>query len=140
MAEFDPSLKICAKLRELIAFKVKVVQTAKKLKRSPGAIYARINSLKKLPCDLPFSAQRRLLRSERLAAYALSAAPVNRAAVRPLMKAPKALSLLAEPGVWKRPSDEPITSAPRSPASSRCRTGTCSSYPELVRGGQIQIG
>ena len=38
-----------AELRELIASKVKVGQTAKKLKRSPGAIYARINSLKKLP-------------------------------------------------------------------------------------------
>jgi hypothetical protein len=59
-----------AELRELIASKVKVVQIAKRLKRSPGAIYARINSFKKLPRDLPFSAQSCSLPSERLAAYA----------------------------------------------------------------------
>jgi hypothetical protein len=58
-----------AELRETIASKVKVVQIAKRLKRSPGAIYARINSFKKLPRDLPFSAQRSLP-SDRLAAYA----------------------------------------------------------------------
>jgi hypothetical protein len=61
-----------AELRELIASKVKVGQIAKKLKRSPGAIYARINSLKKLPRDLPFSAQSRSLPSECLAAYAMA--------------------------------------------------------------------
>jgi len=61
-----------AELRKLIASKVKVAQIAKKLKRSPGAIYARINSLKKLPRDLPFSAQPRSLPSERLAAYAMA--------------------------------------------------------------------
>ncbi len=60
-----------AELRELIASKVKVVQIAKKLKRSPGAIYARINSHKK-PRDLPFSAQPRSLPSERLAASAMA--------------------------------------------------------------------
>ena len=58
-------------LRELIASKVKVGQIANKLKRSPGAIYARINSFKKLPRDLPFSAQSRSLPSERFASYAM---------------------------------------------------------------------
>jgi hypothetical protein len=57
-------------LRELFASKIKVGLIAKQLKRSPGAVYARINSLKKLPRDLPFSAQPRSLPSERLAAYA----------------------------------------------------------------------
>ena len=61
-----------AELRELIASKVKVGQIAKKLKRSPGAIYARITSFKKLPRDLPFSAQPRSLPSERLAAFAMA--------------------------------------------------------------------
>jgi hypothetical protein len=56
-----------AKLRELIASKVSVVRIAKRLKRSPGAIYARINSFKKPPPDLPFGVQRSLP-SERLAA------------------------------------------------------------------------
>jgi hypothetical protein len=60
-----------AELRELVAAKVKVVQIAKKLKRSPGAIYARINSFKRRSCDLPFSAQSRSLPSERLAMYAI---------------------------------------------------------------------
>jgi hypothetical protein len=57
-------------LRKLIASKVKVGLIAKKLKRSPGAVQARINSFKKLPRDLLFSAQPRSLPSERLAAYA----------------------------------------------------------------------
>jgi hypothetical protein len=78
-----------AELRELIASKIKVIQIAKKLKRSPGAIYARINSLKKLPRDLPFSAQSRSLPSERAVAYALGAAPVNRAAARPFNEGTK---------------------------------------------------
>jgi hypothetical protein len=40
---------------------------AKKLKRSPGAIYARINSLKKMPRELAFDEQPRSVPSERLA-------------------------------------------------------------------------
>jgi hypothetical protein len=44
-------------LRELVASKIKVGLIAKQLKRSSGAIYARINSLNKRPRDLPFSAQ-----------------------------------------------------------------------------------
>jgi hypothetical protein len=59
-----------AQLRELIASRVKVGLIAKKLKRSPGAVYARINSLKKLPRDLALSMGARSLPSERLAAYA----------------------------------------------------------------------
>jgi hypothetical protein len=43
-----------AQLRELVVSSVKVGLIAKKLKRSPGAIYARINSFKKLPRDLVF--------------------------------------------------------------------------------------
>jgi hypothetical protein len=59
-----------AQLRKLVASKIKVVVIAKKLKRSAGAVYARINSFKKLPRDLLFSARPRSLPSERLAAYA----------------------------------------------------------------------
>src|SRR5580692_3312206 len=58
-----------AQLRKLIASKVKVSLIAKKLKRSPGAVYARMNSFKKLPRDLLFSARPRSLPSERLAAF-----------------------------------------------------------------------
>jgi hypothetical protein len=61
-----------AQLRELITSRVKVGLIAKKLKRSPGAVHARINSFKKLPRDLLFSAEPRSLPSERLAAYAKS--------------------------------------------------------------------
>jgi hypothetical protein len=43
-----------AQLRQLIVSKVKVGLIAKKLKRSPGAIYARVNSIKKKPVDLEF--------------------------------------------------------------------------------------
>ena len=57
-------------LRKLIASKIKVGLIARKLKRSPGAVYARISSLKKMPRDLAFSARVRSLPSERLAAYA----------------------------------------------------------------------
>jgi hypothetical protein len=57
-------------LRKLIASKIKVGLIARKLKRSPGAVYARISSLKKLPRDLAFSARVCSLPSERLAAYA----------------------------------------------------------------------
>jgi hypothetical protein len=56
-----------AQLHELIAAGVKVVLIARKLKRSPGAIYSRINSFKKTPRDLTFDAKRRSLPSERLA-------------------------------------------------------------------------
>jgi hypothetical protein len=56
-----------AQLRQLIVSKVKVGLIAKKLKRSPGAIYARMNSIKKKPLDLEFGEQRRSLPSERLA-------------------------------------------------------------------------
>jgi hypothetical protein len=40
-----------AQLREFIASGMKVGLIARKLKRSPGAIYARINSSKKMPRD-----------------------------------------------------------------------------------------
>jgi hypothetical protein len=43
-----------AQLRELVVSRVKVGLIAKKLKRSPGAIYARVNSFKKLPRDWVF--------------------------------------------------------------------------------------
>jgi hypothetical protein len=56
-----------ARLRELIISRVKVGLIAKKLKRSPGAVYARINSLKKPPGDLAFGRQSSSLPSERLA-------------------------------------------------------------------------
>ena len=56
-----------AQLRQLIISKVKVGLIAKKLKRSPGAIYARMNSIKKKPLDLAFGEQHRWLPSERLA-------------------------------------------------------------------------
>ena len=57
-----------AQLSELIISRVKVGLIAKKLKRSPGAVYARINSLKKPPRNLPVGAQP--LPSARMAAYA----------------------------------------------------------------------
>jgi hypothetical protein len=41
-------------LRELVASRVKAGLIAKKLKRSPGAVYARINSFKKLPARFAF--------------------------------------------------------------------------------------
>jgi hypothetical protein len=56
-----------AQMRELIISRVKVGLIAKKLKRSPGAVYARINSLKKLPRDLAFGRQARSHPSEHLA-------------------------------------------------------------------------
>jgi hypothetical protein len=59
-----------AQLREFVISSVKVSLIAKKLKRSPGSIYARINSFKKLPRDLLFDAGSGSLPSERLAAYA----------------------------------------------------------------------
>ena len=59
-----------AQLRKLIASKIKIGLIARKLKRSPGAVYARISSFKKLPRDLLFSARPRSLPSERLAAFA----------------------------------------------------------------------
>jgi len=57
-------------LRELVASRVKVGLIAKKLKRSPGALCARIKSLKKVPRDLAFGERSRSLPSERMAAYA----------------------------------------------------------------------
>ena len=56
-----------AQLRELILSRVKVGLIAIKLNRSPGAVYARINSLKKPPRILAFGRQPRALPSERLA-------------------------------------------------------------------------
>jgi hypothetical protein len=65
-----------ARLRELFISRVKVGLIAKKLKRSPGAVYARINSLKKPPRDLEFGTQPRSLPSERLThAKALTSEP-----------------------------------------------------------------
>jgi hypothetical protein len=54
-------------LRELIASGQKVGLIARKLKRSPGAIYSRISSFKKTTNDLTFDARRFSLPSERLA-------------------------------------------------------------------------
>ena len=56
-----------AQLRELIASGAKVGLIARKLKRSPGAIYSRISSFKKARSDLTFGAHRLSLPSERLA-------------------------------------------------------------------------
>jgi hypothetical protein len=58
-----------AQFHELFASGAKVGLIARKLKRSPGTIYARISSFKKAPRDLKFSAQRLPLSlpSERLA-------------------------------------------------------------------------
>jgi hypothetical protein len=65
-----------AQLRELIISRVKVGLIAKKLKRSPGATYARINSLKKPLLKLAFGRQGRSLPSERLTyAKALNSEP-----------------------------------------------------------------
>ena len=50
-----------AQLRQLILSKVKVGLIAKKLKRSPVAIYARMNAMKKKPIELAFGAQGRSL-------------------------------------------------------------------------------
>ena len=61
-----------AQLREFVLSRVKVGLIAKKLKRSPGSIYARISSFKKLPRDLLFGARSDSLPSERLAAYAIA--------------------------------------------------------------------
>jgi hypothetical protein len=56
-----------AQLHEMIAAGAKVALIARKLKRSPGAIYARISASKKTPHDLTLDAKRVLLPSERLA-------------------------------------------------------------------------
>jgi hypothetical protein len=56
-----------AQLHEMIAAGAKVGLIARKLKRSPGAIYARIYSSKKTSCDLTFDAKGVSLPSERLA-------------------------------------------------------------------------
>jgi len=51
----------------LIASGAKVGLIARKLKRSPGAIYSRISFFKKTPRDLSFGVPRSSLPSERLA-------------------------------------------------------------------------
>jgi len=56
-----------AQLHELIASGVKVGLIARKLKRSPGAIYTRISSFEKASRNLSFGAQGFSLPSERLA-------------------------------------------------------------------------
>jgi hypothetical protein len=57
-----------AELRVLFASGVKVGLIARTLKRSPGAVYARIRSFKKMQqLDLTFGAKPRSLPSERLA-------------------------------------------------------------------------
>jgi hypothetical protein len=56
-----------ARLHEMIATGAKVGLIARKLKRSPGAIHARISSSKKTSCDLTFHAKGVSLPSERLA-------------------------------------------------------------------------
>ena len=66
-----------AQLRELIGSKVKVGLIAKKLIRSPGAIYARINSFKKMSRESAFGEQPRSLPSERLAHAQASAMSCN---------------------------------------------------------------
>jgi len=53
-------------LHELIAARVKVGLIARKLNRSPGAIYARISLSKRTPRNLTFDAKRLSLPSERL--------------------------------------------------------------------------
>jgi hypothetical protein len=55
-----------ARLHELISSGVKVELIARKLKRSPGAIYARVKSFKK-PRDISFGSRGPFLPSERLA-------------------------------------------------------------------------
>jgi hypothetical protein len=56
-----------AQLHEMIAAGAKAGLIARKLNRSPGAIYARISSSRKTPRDLTFDAKRLSLPSERLA-------------------------------------------------------------------------
>ena len=53
-----------ALLHELILTRVKVGLIAKNLKRSPGAVYARINSLKKQSRELALGRQSRSLPSD----------------------------------------------------------------------------
>jgi hypothetical protein len=62
-----------AQLDQLVASGAKVGLIARKLKRSPGAIYSRISSFKKTPRDLTLDAKRLSPPSERLAsAHAMS--------------------------------------------------------------------
>jgi hypothetical protein len=58
-----------AQLHEMIAAGATVGLIARKLKRSPGAIYARISASKKTPRDLTLDAKRVSLPSERLAFF-----------------------------------------------------------------------
>ncbi len=55
-----------ARLSEHLASGMKVGFIARKLKRSPAAIYARIHSVRKTPRDSAFAAHRLSLPSERL--------------------------------------------------------------------------
>jgi len=55
-----------ARLTQLLASGMKVGFIARKLKRSPGAIYARINSVRKTPRELAFAGKPLSLPSERL--------------------------------------------------------------------------
>jgi hypothetical protein len=73
-----------AQLRELIISRVKVSLIGKKLKRSPAAVYARINSLKKGPRALAFGRRSGSLPSERLA-YAASE-PIRQFDIRALRR------------------------------------------------------
>jgi len=56
-----------AQLHEMIAAGVKVGLIARKLKRSPGAIYARISSSNQTPRNVTFEAKHLSLASGRLA-------------------------------------------------------------------------
>jgi hypothetical protein len=56
-------------LRYLLSSGVKVGSIARKLKRSPGAIYARKNSFRKMLRDLAVAQRPRSLPSERLAYF-----------------------------------------------------------------------
>ena len=74
-----------ARLHELIAAGVKVGVIARKLKRTPGAIHARIYSFKNTLRDQTFDARRLSLPSERLAFTNLNAQ--NRRLVELALKA-----------------------------------------------------
>lgn len=76
-----------AQLHELIASGAKVGLIARKLKRSPGAIYSRISSFKKTPRDLSFGMPRSSLPSERLAIAHANAQSSRVGSVRLLSRA-----------------------------------------------------
>ena len=64
-------------LNELIESGAKVALIARKLKRSPGAIYTRISLFKKMRREPPLGAQRFSLPSERLASAHANARKVK---------------------------------------------------------------